>query len=425
MTLILPNEVAERYEALFSMTWLTDYKENLSPILSDSTVKVVSRGCLTTDHNGLAISQYGVDSAVFMASNLNHVWQLWLKPEVERYKKEDIEIPNEITSLLFVYEKDRMNLTFNYEFMGNVIVKPLVNINKGDPLSFDKIIDFVDMSLPEIDGKATNYYLVRFNGKQISIVFDFTPGQELAPFNWTEQHKKWFGSAFAEQALAYVYGHVYPQIPSLTTSNTPFCIGIVSRKMVEITKASEKGVAAVDDYLKNNMEIDDWNVLVQSWVQSESWKKRAGLFQTALSCYEYALYTATICVLIPQIEGIIMEYLVAHGKGLRSSGHAKPWGSARKVGTVLFELRELFNSQNFGVIRQTVADTLLHFLEHSSLYSNFSWRDGGALLGRHAILHGYQVEFGDKCNADRLFMVLDSLFNLIGREFKFNKEQQI
>ena len=67
-----------------------------------------------------------------------------------------------------------------------------------------------------------------------------------------------------------------------------------------------------------------------------------------------------------------------------------------------------------GYVRQTIAGTMLDFLTRSTMYSRFSWRDGGEPLGRHPILHGYEVAFGTKANADRLFMVLDSLFWLVG-----------
>jgi hypothetical protein len=193
---------------------------------------------------------------------------------------------------------------------------------------------------------------------------------------------------------------------SLTTDDKGATLAVNGRSPADVMRGSLN--------LKDHIDIDDWRPLVSQWASSDAWGRRGPLFNEALATYDAGHYAATITLLMPQIEGTIMEYLVRQGKGLQANGRSKKWSSTAREPTVMGDLEDELRARDYGYVRQTIAYTLLDFLRRSTLYSRFTWRDGGEPIGRHPILHGYEVNFGNKANADRLLMVLDSLFWLIG-----------
>ncbi len=408
MTLRLSNNEMDRYEDLASLNWPSIPGREPKSIPLGAKVKVLQRGSFTTDSKGSTLVVNGWSPADVMRGSLNHIWQIWVRPELERYRTEGIALPAEIRSALIKREGDRMRLHINTPGEGYIVLRPGVAVQKGDAITPDMILDVDDITPPTHNGRATQYFLVRFDGQQISVVFDLRPGQDEGPEEWTDEDRQWYGSALAEQLLAGTYGHVVLSQQHLVGCDFPFSLGLPPSKMNAIAEAAEISRTAVEEYLEGHINVDDWRPLVSQWAASAEWGRRGHLFKEALATYGVGYYAATVTLLMPQIEGVIMEFLVSHGKGLQGNGHSKKWEA------VLGDLKAELRARDYGYIRQTIAYTMLDFLRRSTLYSRFMWLDGGKPLGRHPILHGHETDFGSKANADRLLMVLDALFWLIG-----------
>lgn len=415
MPLRLTAEGADRYDGLASLNWPSPDGKEQAPIHVGSNVRVLARGSFTTDKDGVTLAVNGWSPTDVMRGSLNHAWEIWVKPEIERFRNEGIPLPAEIRSVLVQHEEDRMRLHINADGgVGHMVLRPGITLKNGDDVTADMILDVADVTPPTHEGKATAYYFVRFRNKQISVVFDMRPGEEGGPTEWSDEDKAWYGSALAEQMLAGIYGHVVLLQQKLVKCDIPFCLGLPANKMVGIADAADGGRDPAQDFLTANVAADDWGPLVDTWATSDNWSPRGHLFREALEAYRSEYYAAAVTLLLPQIEGVIMEHLVAQGKGLRENGWVKKWALPDGEASVVGDLESELRARDFGYVRQTVAYTLLNFLRSSSLYSKFNWRDGGKPAGRHPILHGYEKEFGTKDNADRLLMVLDSLFWLVG-----------
>jgi hypothetical protein len=409
MTLQLANDEMDRYDGLASLNWPSAPGREPKAIPVGAKVTAIQRGSFTTDSKGGTLVVNGWSQADVMRGSLNHAWQIWVRPELERYRTEGIALPTEIRSVLLKHEGDQMRLHINnMGGTGYLELRPGATVLKGDAVTFEMILDVCDITPPTHDGRATQYFLVRFDGHQVSIVFDLRPGQDDGPQDWENEDRQWYGSALAEQLLAGTYGHVVLGQQSLVSCDIPFSLGLPPAKMNAIAEASEISRAAVEEYLKGFVSVDDWKTVVSKWTTSAEWGRRGHLFEEALATYSAGYYASTVTLLIPQIEGVIMEFLVSHGKGLKVNGHLKQWEA------VLNDLEAELRVRDYGHIRQTVVYTMLDFLRRSTLYSQFTWLEGGKLLGRHPILHGYEKNFGSKANSDRLLMLLDSLFWLIG-----------
>lgn len=415
MTLRLPTNETDRYDWLASLNWPVPKGKELKQIPAGTKVSILQRGSFTTDDKGVTLAINGWSQSELMRGTMNHAWEIWVRPELERYRAEGIALPEEVRSVLVKREDDHMRLHVNTSAgTGHMMLRPGISIQKGDKITSDMILDVVDITPPTHAGCATQYFLVRFNGEQISIVFDMRPGDDDGPMEWSYEDQQWYGNALAEQVLAGVYGHLILSQQRLVECDIPFSLGLQSEKMNCITQAADMSKSVAIQYIEDHIYVEDWQPLVAQWTSSNDWKHRGPLFTEALSTYKAGHFAATIALLMPQIEGTIMEYLVRKGKGLKNNGRSKKWSSINREPSVLTDLEEDLRANDYGYVRQTIAYTLLDFLRKSSLYSRFSWRDGGEPTGRHPILHGYEVNFGSKVNADCLLMVLDSLFWLIG-----------
>lgn len=425
MSLQLPGSVEQRYEALAALNW--PYPEGYQPVVlpEGTRVNILRRGCFTTDAEGITLSVNGISQAEVMRGTLNHAWDIWVRPEINRYREQNIELPEKVGSILIKAESDEMRMYVNEgSGKGHMMIKPGYPLQEGEGITSKMVLDILDVMPPMYLGKPTPYFLVLFHGEQIALIFDMRPGPVGDLDTWSLEDQKWYGSALAEQLLAGVYGHLVLHQQYLIDCNLPFSLGLNSDKMNALARAAKDGVGSADQYLKENLSIDDWKPLVNHWMSSDSWKHRQHLFEEALLSYQEEYFAAVVALLLPQVEGTIMEYLVAKGKGVRSNGQSKRWSSETGKPSVIKDLEEDFLDKDYGYVRLAIAYTLLDFLKRSTLYSGFSWRDGGKPIGRHPILHGYEVSFGKKENADRLLMVLDSLFWLIGANITRREDER-
>lgn len=411
MAWILSGSQNQRCDALASRRWSNGCDENSIFVPKDAKIKVAQRASYTTDSGGQTLSIAGQSQSEILKNLLNQVWSLWVQPEVERYRTEQIPIPKEIHSILLKSEDGEMRMHFNWEFEALAVIRGSSKINKGDGITFDQILDFDGASPPHHGEKATSYLLIRINGKQVSVIFDFTREADFSnkPTSWTAEDKRWFGNALAEGMLASTFGHIVLRQQNLISSDIPFCIGIPSRKMNALAGAAEHGRESAERYLINNIGAEDWVGVCGVWRSSVHWSEMHHIFDEAIEAYKLGLYTAVVNLIMPLIEGILIRYLIANDLGLRNDGQAKKWDS------VVDDFRKVLQDRKFGAIRSALANTLLDFISSSSLYKGFSWKDGGEPMGRHSVFHGYELNHGNKVNADRLFMVIDSLYWLTAR----------
>src|SRR5436305_1371356 len=110
MNLRLVNDEMDRYDNLASLNWPSKPGSEPKVIPGGAKVKVLQRGSFTTDSKGGTLVVNGWSPADVMRGSLNHAWQIWVRPELERYRTEGIALPAEIRSVLIKREGDRMRL---------------------------------------------------------------------------------------------------------------------------------------------------------------------------------------------------------------------------------------------------------------------------------------------------------------------------
>ncbi len=80
-------------EAIISMKWAPETGQiEMNPIPAGTEVSVIQKGVFVTDNQGALLIRNKEDTQIF-SNLLNHVWELWIIPEIIRRKDAKIPAP--------------------------------------------------------------------------------------------------------------------------------------------------------------------------------------------------------------------------------------------------------------------------------------------------------------------------------------------
>jgi len=197
----------------------------------------------------------------------------------------------------------------------------------------------------------------------------------------------------------------------LTPSMTPGLVLVVIERYEQGRKRTIPAV--IDGFYRQN----NWRVLrdaVKRWESYEFFVPRMPIFYDALEAHINKKWTLTVPTLIPHIEGIAGEILLANKLVLS------------KDAIILTQGQKTYPSSLFGKLRadkvtptmDVIISSLLYYLE-GTLYEYKDFKDFPKIrrlktLNRHAVMHGYQINYATRLNSLRCFLALDSLSMLKG-----------
>jgi len=405
------NDEIDPYEAIIKTKWTPESGElKMESIPAGTEVSVVQRGVLVTDNKGMLLIRKHEDAQIF-SNLLNHAWEIWVIPELKRREEAKIPAPYPLKKFIVLFDTEKgkiPTIKFNdeYEFKVHIRIKRGLKINKGDPITFDQIVDFEPIEPPSRNSKPIAFFIFHIDGRQISVYFDFRPNdQKFNVDEWTDEGK-WLSEAYLETILAGQFGHLSLIIPQLSKYDIPFTIGIKSKKMEGLCNIVEKSFKKeeVDEKISHSITRTEVEYLVDSWLTLDLFDTRAGILKEVSKSFKNGIYGGVILLLMSQVEGIITEELVSRGKGLRENGKAKRWT------TRIEEFGEIIKKEEIGPLTSRILDGTLHFLDHSNLYKGFTWNSTNVnRVNRHASIHGKDVSFNTRANAIRMILLFDAL----------------
>ena len=195
--------------------------------------------------------------------------------------------------------------------------------------------------------------------------------------------------------------------PSMTPS-------LVKRVIEKYAAGEKRGLAAIVEgfYGKNGHE--NLRRAVDDWSSYEFFSRRMHIFRDALDAHISGKWTLTIPALLPHVEGIAWEILVAEGLHLEKSTLVRHKGGNNYLSSLFGYLP----ASEVNPTKDVIIDSLLDYLE-GTLYSyhDFKHRPETPLqfqLKRHAILHGHDTKYDTRINSLRCFLALDALSMLKG-----------
>jgi hypothetical protein len=399
------NDEIDPYEAIIKTKWTPESGElKMELIPAGTEVSVVKRGVLVTDNKGMLLIRKPEDAQIF-SNLLNHVWEIWVIPELKRREEAKIPAPYPLKKFIVLFDTEKgkvPTIKFNdeYEFKVHIRIKRGLKINKGDPITFDQIVDFEPIEPPSRNSKPIAFFIFHIDGRQISVYFDFRPNNQKFNVDEWKDEGKWLSEAYLETILARQFGHLSLIIPRLSKYDIPFTIGIKSKKMEGFCNIVEKSFKKeeVDEKISHSITRTEVEYLVNSWMTLDLFATRAGILKEVSKSFKNGIYGGVILLLMSQVE-------VSRGKGLRENGEAKRWTTRIK------EFDEIVKKEEIGPLTSRILDGTLHFLDHSNLYKRFTWNSTNInRVNRHASMHGKDVSFNTRANAIRMILLFDALY---------------
>ncbi len=197
----------------------------------------------------------------------------------------------------------------------------------------------------------------------------------------------------------------------ITPSMTP---ALVMKVMKRYEQGRKRTIPAVIDgfYRQNN-----WGILrhaVEKWKPYEFFVPRMPIFYDALEAHIGKKWTLTIPTLIPHIEGIAGEILLANKLPFTKNAIILPKGQK----TYASSLFDKLPADKVTPTMDVIISSLLYYLE-GTLYEYKDFKDFPKIrrlkkLNRHAVMHGYQINYATRLNSLRCFLALDSLSMMKG-----------
>lgn len=418
------NDKIDPYEAIIKMKWAPSSGEiKMKPIPAGTEVSVFQRGVLVTDQKGMLLIRKPEDTQIF-SNLLNHAWEIWIIPELKRRKEAKIPAPFPLKKFIVLFDTEKgkaptIKFDDEYEFKASVRVKN--GLNKGDPITFDQIVDFGPIEPPSRNGTPIAFFRFRLDGRQISVYFDFRPNDQKFNVDEWEDEGKWLAEAYLETVLSEQFGHLALIIPQLSKNDIPFTIGIKAEKMEILCNIVETDIEKedLDKKLSRSITRSEIEYLVDNWLTLDLFEKRVGILKEVSKSFKNGIYGSVILLLMSQVEGIITEELVSCGKGLKNNGEAESWKNR------IDEFYEIVKKEEIGPLTMRILDGTRHFLKESNLYSKFTWNStDNNRVNRHASMHGKDASFNTRANAIRMVLLFDALYWIFSA-ISFSREEKM
>jgi hypothetical protein len=192
---------------------------------------------------------------------------------------------------------------------------------------------------------------------------------------------------------------------------TPDIINVVVEKYEQGEKRAI--VPLIEGFYRRNSH-ENLKRAVSSWSSYEFFSPRMHIFHDALDAHIAKKWTLTVPTILPHIEGIAGEILLASGLPFKNESIIVDKGYKTYPSSVYGNMA----ASEVTLTMEIIIDSLLEYLE-GTLYAYKNFKAYPSIrrlsgLNRHAILHGYQINYATRLNSLRCFLALDSLSMLKG-----------
>ena len=350
----------------------------------------------------------------------NYANETWIYPEAETRKK-DGSLPanfkiRKCLVLLPTGQKpiiqfnEEVTLSFKVKISSEAMTR---GVAKGDPIYLDQIERIETVERPRFEGKLVPFIYVVDTGDSFSLSFDFTPNlpdqlPEYDDSEWqlgkriAEAHQ----SVISRDALAY-QDHFSTELTALGLWAAPALVPFPLSRITTLVKDGD--IESARSLLVSRCDPAFIRKLIEDWKDLPEFDDRNEIIDEATFAHENRKYRLAIYALLPQIEGIITDWLI------RAHPDSIPWRTESKTK----RFRDIVLSSNPGNADRIVAQSVLEFILSGPVLRDFKrWSDAveESFPGRHPVGHGKVDEklFTEE-NSIKVFLLLDTLFRVIMR----------
>jgi hypothetical protein len=293
--------------------------------------------------------------------------------------------------------------------------------SKGDMVHWDEIQRVTSVSPPVVDGTRVAFVYMFKVTKGYSAIFDFSPNltpemlEEVQAPDWEST----FGPAIAAtlqdglvERTVKLDRQTYDQLASFGLWPVPALVPFPFGRIAAHLATGE--VEAAGALLIKHCDAAFISELASKWWDHPIFAARRQLLEPAIDAHAKCSYTLSIPALIPQLEGIISDWLHQ-----TVQDQPVPFRSERKI--ELFG-RILSNDPQSWVFGAVIDHTMRFILEGPVLASFTKWDDAisSVFANRHAIGHGRnEAAIFTQENSIKLILLIDTLhYAVAGRALR-------
>lgn len=192
----------------------------------------------------------------------------------------------------------------------------------------------------------------------------------------------------------------------LTPSMTLTVVKTILQKYKE---GKKRAIPAIVDGFYRSNDYENLKRAVSSWNSFSIFSPRMHIFYDALDAHINKKWTLSVPSLLPHIEGIAGEILLANNLPLSKDLIIVDKGYKTYPSSILGKL----SADKLTPTMDVAITSLLNYLE-GTLYEYKRFEDYPKIrrlrtLNRHAVLHGFQLNYATRLHSLRCFLALDSL----------------
>ena len=356
------------------------------------------------------------------AGNLfDQIRKLWIEPELSRRKQIGNLPQNFIVSrcLIRLPNDKPPVIEFNEEIRWIVSAKKAsgTSFEKGQPIFLHEIQEIAAVSPPEVNGQRVAFVYLSWSGNTCQIVFDFTPSVPEEMISKKEKEAWHFSKTIAESLQAILVEkaiRIHDSIQALLEKNGLWAApALLPYPLSKIAKQLEEGdTKGAHTTLCNHCTPKYIEELSSKWWTIEQFKKRQGLIEEALEAHKAGRYRLSIHALLPQIEGIITDWIYT-----RSPETKMLWRQKSKTK----KFRDLvLDKPPTTFTYERIVDSAIDFIVSGPVLKTFTrWVDqiDQAFPNRHVVEHGkYDDSLFTEENSIKLFLLIDTIYHIVSTQ---------
>jgi len=355
------------------------------------------------------------------AQNLfKQINSMWIEPEVLR-RKEAKTLPEDFKlwrCLIKMPKAQSPIIEFNDEIQWKAWLKlvPGTTLKSGQAIYLHEVQQIATVSLPEVGGERVAFIYLCWMGHSYQISFDFTPN---APEETLSKENKYteelsMGTAIAESLQAIIvertiriHDSTQAQLQKIGLWAAPALLPYPLSKIIK--QLEENSIPGASSTLVEYCTPQYIERLSSKWWTLEQFNMRKKLLQDSLDAHKMGKYGLGIHALLPQIEGIITDWVYE-----KLPESEVPWRQESK--TKKFRDLILDKPLTTFTYKRIVGSAMDFILGGPVLTSFTNWAKqiDEAFPNRHVVEHGrYEESLFSEENSIKLFLLLDTIYHII------------
>ncbi len=345
---------------------------------------------------------------------IGQLLNLYILPEIEKRIDEgtieENELPFNVFQFRIILKKisedkvspiveinEEVNVVVNVTAKRKTIPGEIVTLNDIDP-------DQSYIVPPVYDGKPAAYFLCQSSFFDYFLTFDCRPNFPDITEDFQEMKNAYPILDFINNIKLYKDIKPIEKIENLSKNNWPPAPGYYPHVLLELHKDS----CVIDnpellEIVSDAYGTSYWERRFAFWEETNFFPERLLYIKKAVDAHFSKDYIASIYVLVPQFEGIIVDYLSECNQ--RTGGTFKD-----KIET----FKELIFSRKILMFPKQVFDTAFEYLNTGSFWENsYKIKNPSTTINRHGIAHGNFKGFECEEISLKYLILLDLLSYII------------